>query len=252
MEKQEELVVYWSPFYGDPSVEDVDWTILYNPPSTYNPPAHMYTELRKEINKEAKNDTLMVCPATKSIFTNVYTLSSTLGSHYRYDENQKMLMPVGQSYIGQKQFREGSLKDRLHLRLNVAWSVFAEEPLIAELTAPYFSSAKHLAYGAVAPGRYDVGSWFRSLNPEFVLNKGATEFIIEPNEPMMYVRFLTDKKIVFKQFYTDREIINIEKMCSISPDIFGPSQPLKDKYDLFRKTNMDKKLIKLIKERLID
>jgi hypothetical protein len=49
-------------------------------------------------------------------------------------------------------------------------------------------------------GQYDIGRWFRNTEFAFYLKKDYNEFKINRNEIYSYIRFHTDKKIVFKQF----------------------------------------------------
>ena len=246
MTKQEELVVYWAPSYGNTSQSDIDWSILYNEPIS------VMSDMKKDVNKNANANTFLICPAYKDLFKNTFILSSSLGTHLKINEVTQEFESQLENYVGGSRSRdETTLLNRPHLRLNLGWAIFAEEPVVLEVTAPYFSGAKHMRYGTLVPGTYDAGSWFRSANPEIVLNKDETEFVLEDNEPIMYIRFLTDKKIVFKRFIMNQEIQRIEGSCVQHPRVFGRNKPLSERYAVFNRTRMNKKLIQLIKNSLI-
>lgn len=243
---KDELIVYWAPSWGKPEEEDIDWNYLYNEPRS------LLQDLKGQMNKNSKANNFLVCPAFRDLFKNTFVLSSTLGGDFEYDEIKNDFTPRREKYVGGRLMREPTVIARPHLRLSLGWAIFAEEPLIMEVTPPYFSSAKHMKYGVVAPGSFDCGNWFRSVNPEVILNEGETEFVLENNEPLIYIRFLTDKKVKLKRFYMDKELHQIEKACAFSPSVFRSHIPLAEKYDLFRRTKTNKKLIKLIQKNLVD
>jgi hypothetical protein len=51
-----------------------------------------------------------------------------------------------------------------------------------------------MKYGNIVPGKLNISTWFRKINPEFVLKKGINEFEIDAGEDIAYLTFNTSKK----------------------------------------------------------
>jgi hypothetical protein len=253
---EDEVIVYWAPnFTKGPGQHEVDWNILYPDPSGVNDPAHVYSSFRHSANKDLKDkatNSVLMCPAHKSMFTNVYSLSSLVGGNYVL-ATENGVTGFGarvENSVGLIQVREPSFTDQYHLTMTLSWYFFSEEPLEMEVTPPYSSGAPHMKYGTMVPGSFDIGRWFRPLNAEFILHKGVEEFIIEAEEPMMYIKFLTKKKVVLKRFSPVDGIDQISSACAQSFSIFGRYKTMEEKYDYFTKSSTDKKVLSLIKKNL--
>jgi len=252
-----EVVVYWAPnFIKSTSPHEADWNILYANLSEVNDPADVYSSFRHKANKELENkhtNSILMCPAHKSMFTNVYSLSSLCGSNYELAIKDGVVDFTSRidNYIGIVQVRDPSFTDQYHLTIALSWYFFSEEPLEMEVTPPYSSGAPHMKYGTVVPGSFDIGRWFRPTVAEFILHKGVKEFIVEPEELIMYVKFLTKKKVILKRFSSDNSIDQIASSCAKSAEIFGKYKSMEEKYDYFTKSSTDKKVLSLIKKNLI-
>jgi hypothetical protein len=254
---EEEVVVYWAPsFTKGIGQNEVDWNILYTNPAIAHDPVNVYSSFRHNANKDLvdkSTNSVLMCPAHKSIFTNVYSLSSLVGGNYELvtENGVNGFRPRIENHVGLIHVREPSFAGQHHLTMMLSWYFFSEESLEMEVTPPYSSGAPHMKYGTIVPGSFDIGRWFRPLNAEFILHKGVEEFIVEPEEPMMYVKFLTKKKVVLKRFSPVDDIDQISQACFRSVDIFGRYKSIEERYDYFTKSSTDKKLLSLIKKNLI-
>jgi hypothetical protein len=63
---------------------------------------------------------------------------------------------------------------------------------------------------------------------------------------------LTDKNIVIKQFEYTSKLYNYSGSCVDGTILFGNNQTLLSRYNRFIKTGMRKKVLKEIKENLLD
>lgn len=92
-----------------------------------------------------------------------------------------------------------SLRDFVHM--------WCDEPMVIEQLNPAFIDSDFTSKCEVVPGAFDISKWFRPLQPAFRIRQTGvpTQVVIKRGDPLYIVRFLTDKKVVFKQFYaTDR------------------------------------------------
>lgn len=82
---------------------------------------------------------------------------------------------------------------------------WCDEPLLVEQVQPTFTATDFSSKCEVIPGTFDVSKWFRPLQPAFRMREGVESFSVKRGDPLYVVRFLTDRKIEFKQFtQTDR------------------------------------------------
>lgn len=245
--RKDELIVYWAPYYLLKEVEEVDWNIIYNNPE------NIYNSFKKDVNKENIDFNIMFCPSFKDVLKNSFSFSMSVPASYEYSKEDQQFISRLPNGLGHYANRNSNFNGRKHLILSASWIFFSDESVDMEVLPPYFSEeSKHLQYGSVAPGVYNIGEWFRPVNAEFILKTNVREFVIKENEPVMYTKFLTDRPVKFKRFVMNKELMNISHSCGKSPDIFGKNLSLSDRYKVFKNSSTGKKVAKKIKENLID
>ena len=70
------------------------------------------------------------------------------------------------------------------------------------------------------------------------------------NQPLFYLRFLTDKKINLKRFALTPNLDSYGKKCVDAKSYFGPRRPLDYLYEKFTKSRTRDLVLKEIKENL--
>jgi hypothetical protein len=137
------------------------------------------------------------------------------------------------------------------LGLALGFSMFADQPLEASFTAPYFHKTEYMNYGSVIPGNFDIGQWFRPYNFELQMWENSGELNIKKDEPLFYVEFLTDKKIILKEFVFTPLLNTYMQSCVNSTSVFGLGQSLQDRYNRFKSSRLKEKIIAEIKKNLV-
>ena len=139
------------------------------------------------------------------------------------------------------------------MEIAMRWNFFCEEPLMMELTPPYFSEAPHTKDGVVVSAKFDVGRWFRPVTAEFqIWNTENDKFTISKNEPLFYVKFNTDRKVVLKRFTMTPELHKVGSAVLKTRNLFGTFRPLEERYKDFERSRTNKLILKIIKENLLD
>lgn len=230
--------VYWSPIY-DPSV--TNWNILYKKPS------NVLSRYQNKKEKDSERD-FYYCPVVSKTMMNVYEFYNPIYTKIILDDsgsidykNSKMGI---ESWISDGR----TLKDSPFLFYNLPMIFFAESEIEMMITSPFFGSTPYLSYASLVPGKFNIGSWFRTINFEF--NMWSNKFEIKEDEPIAFINFLTDKNVELNRFNLTQNLFNMANVNSTSAK-WLPNYPIQKRYDLFRKSNIREIILKEIKENLI-
>lgn len=235
-------VYYASP---DNLQETQDWSILYKEPKSLN--SYLLDNLNKNRNKDVNNRAYMSCTAFQTMTGNTYVIENPMTSSYTFNET---IESTSRNSLPILIKREPQLNKQILFEYDYPIIFFAEESLEIQYTPPYFLNAPHMQYGAVTPGQFNIGKWFRPIQTEINLWENVNEFKIIENEPLAFVNFLTDKKINFKLFHMSSELSKIMNVCSTS-STWEVNIPLKKRYKRFHESKMLQKTLYLIKQNLV-
>lgn len=238
--------VYWaSANFG----QDIDWQLMMEEP----------LPLRKDIfdNRNRSNKsrgTLLKCPAVTSVINNTLV--------WRAPKNTSVDVSIENGSIElNRRYNNGdmfdwypehqpSIKNNVLITFDYHIIFFADQDVEVLFSAPYFSKAPHLQYGATLPGRFNVGSWFRPYNAEMNLWDGNTHIEFKENEPIAYFTFLTDEKINVQQFRMTDELRKISYSMT-SAGTWMPNKTLQERYHTFRQRKMRGMILDKIKSNLV-
>jgi len=156
------------------------------------------------------------------------------------------------SKVGIHRNRATSLNGYKNLEYNMGWAFFADEPLLAKFTAPYMPTHSPTPGAILASGEFDIGQWLRPWHLDyFVPNQaGGMEFNVD--DPLFYIEFKTDKKIMFKRFNRSPIIDNIMIESVQSPSRYGSRKTLSQRYSMAKKAKMQNIILNEIKNNLVD
>ena len=236
-------VYYASP---DNLQETQDWSILYKEPKSLN--SYLTKNLKKDRDKDPSNRAYMSCTAYQSISNNTFVIENPIKSSYIFKENG--IESNSKNSLSAIIKRQPQLNNQILFEYDYPIIFFADQSLEIQYTAPYYLQANHLKYGAVTPGQFDIGKWFRPIQTEINLWDGVKEFSIEKNEPLAFINFLTDKKIKFKMFHMSEDLAKIMNVCATG-SVWEMNVPLVNRYARFLESKMISKTLTKIKENLI-
>lgn len=261
MKEKNTITIYWAP----PTFNQVDdsWNMLYSEPELL---INQLTRIKKPIPD--KRMSVLACPATNDFFRNLYVFRSTIDDNCQWPEGYlesvtTEMIPkkldeqifLDSSYGNKLSLlspRPSSISGHLDLLYNMSWLFFADEPLVARFTAPYYPPFSPMKNAMLTSGQYDIGQWFRPWNLDYFVPFDCTEFNIKKNDPLFYFHPFTDKRIIFKRFIAGPTIQTLYTESVRSPGRYGRFLPLSERYDLFKKTKMREIVLKEIKNNLVD
>lgn len=233
--------IYWSSVVNT----DLDLSIMYEEP------VRLIHELTLDRNNNNKDDNILRCPAVTDLGKNLFIVRNPLKSSASFviedgKVSSKMDSKDGRWSVN----RPPSLNNQLLAAYDYSLMFFAEEDVDVMVTSPYFSQTPHRSWGAIVPGVYNCGAWFRPINMEFNVWPGVSRVSLEEGEPIAYVKFFTEKNVVLKRFSMTPELVTQAKTCS-SAGYWEPRVPLLKRYQRFRKSKRDAFVLENIKNNLL-
>ncbi len=246
---KKEITVYWSPGLHIKDDRVIDGSFLYP-----NPESLFLDKAKNKSKLSAPRESFFSCPAVSKKMKNTFVFSNALESSFYFDftDPDKQIIENSPNSLDISILRQPTLNTGPCLSINLSYMFFADEPVDAFFTPPYFHEPKYTKYGSVIPGEFNVGQWFRPFNIDLQMWKNKENFFIEDGEPLFYVEFKTDKKIKFKQFNMNRQLNDYALSCIDTTNIFGFGQTLQSRYDRFKKVRMRDKILTEINKNIID
>ncbi len=231
--KEEDLIVYWSPHENDKNL--------------YNEPLNLYNFLRTKKETRFKEQGFFSCPSFKNLTLNTYIFTSSSDNMYKLDILNGRL-DYTETSVEASSVRPPSIENCFLFKLSLSWIFFCKESLVMEITPAYFNDTSHTEFGAIIPGAFDIGQWFRPINAEFQLWSGVDNFVLPKDEPIFYAKFNTNKNIVFKKFLMTDEIKSIKEEHIESRISLNPFLSLEDRYKDFEDSSVSTKLVEAIEK----
>ena len=214
---------------------------------------NLLKSVQKNVNKKSKNDKelqYLLCPAFTNKFKNTFVFKFPLSCSYEYKKD-KVINVTSDIYLDAAVVRDQCVTNGPIITFALGNMFFAEEPVNASFTAPYFSKSKYTQYGSIMPGNFDIGQWFRPFTAELQMWSPEGELHFEENEPLYYVEFNTDKKINLIQFEMNDLLYQYSNALVQSTGLFGKRQTLLSRYNKFKNASMREKILKEIKNNLL-
>lgn len=246
------LTVYWAGIML-PSYSEFSEAVYMKPESVKHNMQNKYFE----------NSAMKVCPAVKGVTNNLFTIKSSFKEKINIDveKTKKVFLENNNVQLipGDKQTKIPLISERdyeyegfFNYSYKLSWLLFSNEPLEVKATAPYLPPTSPVKGGFLIPGKFDIGRWYRPISLEYLVPHNAKTFKINKDEDIIFLEFLTDKKIIFKEYQISDNLYEMAKRFSQSPQKDGPFKSLKERYGIAEKKDMKKNILSEIKKNLID
>lgn len=236
MIKKDTVVVYWSPF-SLPEWNNLV-SMLWQEPKL----------VMQTLPKPAK-DPYQLCKAAHNIFKNTFVLTHPQSISATFSNVEETIV---QSSDSRFTINPPSMVGAHTVTLGTSsWIFFSEEDLEISMSPPFMHKTTDRDYGYIPAGKFNIAKWFRPLNLTYQLWGGVNKIEVKKDEPAMYLNFYTDKKVILKRFNLSEELYQIGIECSELKRSL-PRMHLEMMYEAFTKSSRNKKILKLIKDNLLD
>jgi hypothetical protein len=228
--------IYWA--IDDSADSKVSWNMLYEDPE------NLYDLLKNNQNKK-ENNNFFRCPSFINFAKNVFVLKNPLNSSFKISNGQ--VFPTSETYINSKISHNPSINNNTLFIYGLHLYFFSENKIDMSISSPFFQKADHLQYGAIVPGKINIGSWFRRVNLEFNLWDNIDEIKIKEGEPIAYFQFQTEQKVILKRFVMNDLLYKIAESTG-SSSIWEPRVSLQKRYQRFINSKTDLLVLKEIEK----
>lgn len=251
MKDTDTITVYWAPSAFIAS-EEPSWLMLYSNPISIN------SFLRLNKSSESKNN-MFICPASNDHFNNTYMFTCNLSDDVTfpnypqefYYQPERVVLNTN-SRISLIKPRPSSLIDHMNVVYNMGWIFLADEPLTAVFTAPYYPPTAPALGAKLSAGQFNIGLWFRSYQLDYHVPYKTKNLIFNENDPFFYIKFLTNKKIIFKQFIFTPLLSHLSDEMSNASHKYGFFKSLKNRYEIAHNASIIDHVKTEIKKNLIE
>lgn len=250
MSNKEKTIVYWAPAKFVSSRES--WNLLYSSPQK------VFNEARE---KNTNGGSLTMCPAFKDAAKNIFSFHSVIDDFATLNPEQLSSLantntlgePIAtESPLLFKKERKSSIEGHINITYNLGWLFFANKPLIARMTAPYFPPTSPTKGAMLSMGQFDIGKWYRPFNLDYHIPVSSTSFEIKSDDPLFFIEFLTEEKVEMKRYELTDKLNNFQKEIGDSPNLYGRFKNLAYRYQMAHSTKMPKMILKEIENNLLD
>ena len=187
------------------------------------------------------------CRSAQEIFKNTFILPATEDIH--------VLLPHGKLVQSRDSVKFHTrlpvFEDRPAIDYNPQWLFFSEDDINIQLTPPYFHKTTASDYATVLSGEFNISKWFRPVNATFSLWDGAKELKISADDPLAYITFNTENKVILQEFVQTEKIKRLVLECVTLKEKF-PNLPLAENYNRFILSRKHKEVIEEIKLNLVN
>lgn len=200
-------------------------------------------------NSNYGGTSLNYCPAFNKNLKNLYSVNSLYDYKFTIVDNELKTDMYDQNFFDEHVVVR-SIENKF-FSFNNKYIFFTDEESLP-ITAyefPFLEQNEISKRCIPIPGQYDIGKWFRPLEFPFILKDNFDEFNVGYEDVLYYIRFHTDKKIVFKQFIVNDKIESYLK-SSVSIQNYKSKRYL-NLDSFYEKFNHKKHILKEIKQNLI-
>jgi len=217
------ITVYWSPWQHKDIYDE-----RYN---FYKDPEKLLSYVNTFRNNENSTDTWYKCRGYMEVAKNTFVLRSPFGVDGKIDH--PYIRSLNKDYeIEQFDAKNPSMENAYTVNFSTNWIFWCEEDLTVTTMNPYIEPSRF--NGFYVPGSFNINKWFRPVEGAFQLFPGEDRFTVNPGDPIIYIKFNTDKKVILKRFKMNDALHESVYKCT-SYKVGDPWKNLPFLYNLFTK-----------------
>jgi hypothetical protein len=205
------------------------------------------------------NGMITMCPASKHVFRNIFSFKSNIDDEFDIPDgvleniskhDDKVTISTG-GKISLFNSRRTSYEGYANVTYNMSWLLFADEPVEARFTAPFYPASSPIEGALLSGGQFDIGKWFRPFNMDFHVPFNAKKVSFKEGQPLFFLEIMTNKKVEFKRFKLSTRLHQMSREMGTAPNRYGKFKTLAQRYESAKKAQIPEIILSEIKDNLI-
>jgi len=190
------------------------------------------------------------CPAYQDSVRNLYNIGSQFDMEVKVGDGSIHSDELTQEFFDNYITNHSPEDDLYAVRQNL---MFIAESDSLEITQkhPTLVDTDWSKDVMVVPGKIDIGKYFRKLECAFKIRKGIDKVSLKEGEPLYSIEVHTDIKVKLVPFYWSSDFDNLVQNMAFLGEATHKWKPLKFYYDVVKKKNIKKLIMKEIKKNLM-
>ncbi len=214
----------------------------------YNEPEKFLNYVNEFRNNNNDTDTWYKCRAFMELGRNTFVLRSPFGVDGKIDP--PYIRSLNKEYdIDQFDAKNPSMLNAYTVNFSTNWIFWSPEDITITTMPAYIEKNKY--NGFYVPGSFNINKWFRPVEGAFQLYPEEDSFRVEPNDPLMYIKFNTEKRVILNRFKFNEALHESVYKCTMYK-VEHPWKSLDFLYSLFTKNTWGDIIYKNILENLDD
>lgn len=252
MANADTLTVYWAPANYRADISTIH--LAYRKPESLLSFIH---------GNKMPTGQMQSCPAMRNRLDNVFVFKSSFTEEFdfglkgdlQFDTNRdprEMQFVEADTGVGLYKPRPPQLKGYNDLAYNLAWCLWASEPVMARFTAPYYPPTTPMEGALLAPGEFDIGRWYRPFILDYHVPYTTTHFKVKENDPLFFLELETDKKVEFKRYEFSVELGALAQENAQAHERYAKNTPLEKRYEQAEEAMQPELVMKYIRDNLVE
>jgi hypothetical protein len=199
--------VYWTPVTTQSEGEELyEMEVLFGEPRP----------LAKEIANAYKDYLFIQCPATQAFYRNTFVITAPMSGVIQVGENENGSATIATSGHGwDKSFYDAfsHIREDKTVTLPPTYLFYAKESLEMEVLPVFLLNSPSLDNAFFTPASFDIGRWIRPVDFSFVPKDYTKPITINRGDPLYFVRFKSDERVVLERVPFTRSLRSMMHAC---------------------------------------
>jgi len=227
----------------------VYWSCLEEEALRAQEPSSIYNQIL--LKKSTKENGLLFCPSFKEYTKNIYGIHSIYDYEFMIEDSLVFSKKYDQKFYDNHMVVRSAEEKLFSFCQRFIFFTEEDELLMSANMQPFFEDNSISERCMLIPGMFDIGKWFRNIDFAFYLKNNFNIFTISEGDIFQYIKFYTNKRIVFKQFFMD-DFLNQQHQYVLDSKNHRIQKQYRGLSPYYQMSKNKNKIIKAIKNNLVD
>ena len=250
MKNNDEIIVYWGMYEGKQHGSSEYMLEITEPQNIFSLIKDFKNKITPTNKSSASN--ILACPAIYYYLKNIFVVKCPLDIDISVQNNEIVTTDRNQIFFDNHIKAHDVSTGFFQLKIPFFFFTEEESLKVRQSGSLYANTDIENKLHTIC-GEFDIGNWFRDFSVAYVCKEQPCNIKIQKNDPLYFLEFFTDKKIIFKQFYFNEELLTCAYYCLLHKNSNNRLPILSYFtyiYDIFKRSQLKSRILKNIKNNL--